>query len=43
VISCGKLEILSEKLILANIFKKRCFKLFQKTMAESFPAKVFES
>ncbi len=34
MIPCGKLEILSEKLILANIFKKSCVKLFEQTMAK---------
>jgi hypothetical protein len=34
VISCGKLEILSEKFILAKILKKNCVKLFEQTMAK---------
>jgi hypothetical protein len=40
VISCGKLEILSKKLVLAKILKKICVKLFQQTMKESFLSKV---
>jgi hypothetical protein len=34
VISCGEMEILSEKFIPANILKKICSPFFQQTMAE---------